>query len=313
MPPILTGLPLSVTALATSPMTEKMLDGITVGFDESVTVKTLDGMTVGLEERITVGFEDSKTMLLTAEDNATVKAEDGMTVGFEERITVGFDESVTVFVTALDNATVTAEDGVTVPDDTATMLLPVVVTEKLLNDEMATASAGLAEETWATTTAAVFAPLTIETAPEETDVMVGLEERMTVGLEESVTVPDDTATMLLPAVVTVKFENDEIATTRAGDAEDTIAVTTPAVFAPLMMETAPDDTEVMVGFEDNITVGFDDRATVLVTALESATVTADDGVIVPEETATMLDPAAETVKLENELMATTSAGLAEDT
>ena len=42
MPPTLIGLPESVTALATSPITETMLDGITVGFEESVTVLTLD-------------------------------------------------------------------------------------------------------------------------------------------------------------------------------------------------------------------------------------------------------------------------------
>lgn len=38
MPPIFCGLPVSVAALATSPITLMILDGITVGFDDRVTV-----------------------------------------------------------------------------------------------------------------------------------------------------------------------------------------------------------------------------------------------------------------------------------
>jgi len=88
--------------------------------------------------------------------------------------------------------------------------------------------------------------------------------------------------------------------------------TTFAVLAPLMIETAPEETEVMVGFEDRITVGLDDRMTVglldnvtvpedmavteplpNVTALDRITVGLDESVTVPEEILTAVVPEIE--------------------
>lgn len=63
----------------------------------------------------------------------------------------------------------------------------------MLKDEMATARAGLADDTCASTTAAVFAPLTMETAPDDSDVMDGFDE--------SVMVPEDTETILDPVTL----------------------------------------------------------------------------------------------------------------
>jgi hypothetical protein len=146
MPPILTGLPLSVAALATSPITEKMLDGMTVGFEDSVTVATLDGITVGFEDRVNVPDETE-----IAEDGITVKLLDGVTVAFDESVTPTRPPTVESATTMADMVEVTALD----PADTQ----------------------------------AVFAPLMIETAPDETEVIDGNDERMTVGLLESVTVP----------------------------------------------------------------------------------------------------------------------------
>ena len=101
---------------------------------------------------------------------------DGIVVGFEDRITVGLDESVTV------------------PDEIVAEIGPSV--------DRATTKADMVDVTTLdpATTFAVLAPLMIETAPEDTEVMVGLDDRITVGLLDKVTVPDDTLTVLLVRV-----------------------------------------------------------------------------------------------------------------
>lgn len=96
--------------------------------------------------------------MVTAVENATVKLEDGVTVNAEE-ITV---------------EAVIAEDSVTI--------LPSV--------ENATTSADIVDVTplEPAKTLAVLAPATIEIAPDVTEVIVGLEDRVTVATEDSATV-----------------------------------------------------------------------------------------------------------------------------
>jgi hypothetical protein len=220
---------------------------------ESATVNADDGITVGLDDRVTVP-DETATVFVTAVESATVNADDGITVGLDDKITVGFEESVTAAAPPNVERATTSPD---IDDVTALGVLDATVTK------------------------AVFAPLMIETAPDETDVIVGLDDKMTVGLLESVTVPDETATMLLPVTETEKLLNEEIATASAGDAELTCAVTTPTVFAPLAMAIVPDETEVIVGFDESVTVNADDGITVgldeSVTAFcgESVTTSAD--------------------------------------
>lgn len=57
---------------------------------------------------------------------------------------------------------------------------------------------------------------------------------------------------------------EDIATTSADIVDVTVdePARTVAVFAPEMIEIAPDETDVIVGFDDRITVGLEDRITV---------------------------------------------------
>lgn len=165
----MTGLPLSVAALATSPMIETMLDGMTVGLEERITVGLLDGVIVTIDEGMTVGFEES----------VTVQTLDAITVGLDESVMVPEETEIAddgITVKLLDGVTVALEERVT------PMGLPTL--------DSATTSADMVEVTALdpAVTQAVLPPLMIDTAPDETDVIVGLDERMTVGFDESVTV-----------------------------------------------------------------------------------------------------------------------------
>lgn len=104
-------------------------------------------------------------------------ADDGITVGLEDRITVKLEEGVTV--AAEDSVTCCTEDG--------------AVTTIPLNVERATTMADIVEVTALAeaVTQAVLAPLIMEKAPDVTEVIVGLEDRITVGLLERVIVPDE--------------------------------------------------------------------------------------------------------------------------
>lgn len=107
----------------------------------------------------------------------------------------------------------------------------------------------------------------METVPEDTDVMLGLEERITVGLEESVTVfvtPEESAT--------VKFDDGVTVT-----AEPMVALTVPDEIATILV-TAVDRLTVPV----TVTAGTPVMATLMFD--DGVTVTADDGM-------TLIDPA----------------------
>lgn len=364
-----------------------MLDGVVVTEPEEMAM-ALDRITVGFDERVTVPL-----LIWTPLDSVTVATDDGIVVGFEDRVTVGLDESVNVpeeTAIADDGITVKLLDGVTVAfDDRVTpMALPTV--------DSATTRADMVEVTALdpAVTQAVLPPLMIETAPDETDVIDGNEERITVGFEESVTVPlliaialdiandgaeesvtvqtlegmtvgfDDSVmvpeliaralemptetdsgpsvdsattsaamvdvtaldpattvawlapptpprieTWLDPAVVTEKLLNEEMATASAGDAEVTVAVTTPATLAPFAMATMPDDSDVIVGLDESVTVTADDGVTV--TADAWLTLTIDDGVTVPDETATVFVTPVDnaTVMFDEGVIETTEDGI----
>lgn len=117
----------------------------------------------------------------------------------------------------------------------------------MLKELIATASAGDAEETWAVTTPATFGPLAMANVPDETEVMLGLLDK--------VTVPEETATTLVPEIVIGLF--GEMATTSAGSADvaAVAAALTAATLAPLAIAIVPELTEVIVGFDDRVTIG----------------------------------------------------------
>lgn len=121
------------------------------------------------------------------------------------------------------------------PEEIATIVLPVTETVSGPSVENATTSADIVEVTVLepATTLAVLAPEMIDTEPEEIDAIVGLLDKITVGLDDSVTVPDDTATVLL---VRVTWIADEGMTVKFDDG-------------------------VTVRLLDTITVGFDDSVT----------------------------------------------------
>lgn len=75
----------------------------------------------------------------------------------------------------------------------------------------------------------------------------------------------------------------DICTTSAGSADEAsvLPALTAAMFAPLAIAKVPDETEVIVGFDDRITVGLDDRITVGFD--DRMTVAFDDGVNVRTE------------------------------
>lgn len=159
--------------------------------------------------------------------------------------------------------------------------------------EIATSNAAIVDvgTLEAANTLAVFAPLMIDTAPDETDVMVGLDDRMTVGLEDSVIVP------LLTAIAL------EIA--NAGAEDNVTVLATPVDSATVATEDSATVLLVNVTWiaDDGMTVGLLDSVTVPDATVTDGmptklTLTADDGVvrfvvalereIVPDEIASAL-------------------------
>lgn len=89
-------------------------------------------------------------------------------------------------------------------------------------------------------TAAVFAPLIIETAPEETDVIAISEEAITVGLEESVTVQtEDAITVGLDESVIVRTELFGERLTTKADIVEVTALAVPVIATVTGVDVLP--------------------------------------------------------------------------
>lgn len=219
-------------------------------------------------------------------------------VGFDDRITVGLDDRVTVpllIESALLIANDGAEDSEMVPDETVTgtalWLLAMVTGAELaivawplgltLFGEIATTKAGSVDDGAVKdpTTAAVFAPLTIETAPDVIDAIVTPLDRITVGLDESVTVPDEIASALLIA----NDGAEDSVTVLVTAVESATVATEESATVLLVKVTCTADEGITVGLEESVTVGTPVIATL--TFDDGVIERTDDGVTVPEETA----------------------------
>lgn len=247
----------------------------------------------GADERVTVP-DDTAT---TFEVSVTWIAEEAITVGFDESVIVPDETAMALLIAnagADDSVTVGTEESVIVPEETATMLLPVTVTAKALDSVTVpeeTATTLLVKVTCTAEDGITVGLLDRVMVPDEID---SAEEIAKLGADESVTVPEETATTLEVRVtctaddaITVGFELSVTVPEEMASAEE-IAIDGAEESVTVFTEDGETVTTldgITVGLELRITVGLDDSCTVL---LVNVTWTADEGVTMPEETATML-------------------------
>lgn len=164
-----------------------------------------------------------------------------------------------------------------------TWLDPEVVTEKLLNEEIATASAGDAEVIVAVTTSATLAPLAMATRPDESEVIDGLEESVTLTTDDGVTVKTlDGITVGFEESVTVGLE-DRV--TVPEEIESALLIANDGAEESVTVQIDDGDTTTAL---DGVTVATEESATVLLVnvtwmADDGMTVGFDERVMVPDE------------------------------